>query len=71
MRAEAGELDHHIGRALAALPAALREAAALCIVQQLPAREAARAAGCLGATMHWRVFRARQLLQRRLQEFMP
>ena len=69
VRAQAGEIDRHIGRALAALPEPFREAAALMIVQQMPAREAARAAGCLAATMYWRVFRARELLQEELREF--
>lgn len=55
-------------RALAALPAAQRQAVLLVSVQGLSYEAAARAMGCPAATAKTRVFRAREALHARLGE---
>jgi RNA polymerase sigma-70 factor, ECF subfamily len=63
-----GELDGEISRALAGLPPDLRAAITLTVIQGMDVREAASVAGCLRATMYWRVHEARKRLKRRLGE---
>lgn len=57
-----------VTRALAGLPPHLRSAITLTILEGHPVREAARLAGCLPATLYWRVHEARRRLKRELGE---
>jgi RNA polymerase sigma-70 factor, ECF subfamily len=60
------ELAAEIEAAMASLSPKLRAAIALTALQGLDVREAARAEGCLAATMYWRIHEARRLLRRKL-----
>ena len=62
----AKESDAEVERAMADLSPSLRAAISLTAIQGLDVREAARAEGCLAATMYWRVHEARKRLKKRL-----
>jgi len=66
--AELSELDARVGAAMGRLPAPLRAAITLTAIEGLDGREAARAAGCLPATLYWRVHQARKILRREMEE---
>ena len=66
--AMANELDADIRAAIRSLPPSLRAAIVLTTMQGLSVREAARAEGCLAATLYWRIHKARKLLKKRLAE---
>lgn len=57
-----------ITRALAQLPASLRAAIVLTVMQGYSAAEAAQVEGCSLGTMYWRVHSARQRLKRELED---
>ncbi len=56
------ELGAEIEKALGALPDTLRAAITLTAINGISVKDAARAQGCLVATMYWRVFEARRIL---------
>lgn len=60
------ELGDTVSRALATLSPTLRAAITLTAIEGLSVTEAARAAGCLAATMYWRVHQARKQLKAEL-----
>jgi RNA polymerase sigma-70 factor, ECF subfamily len=60
------ERDGEIVAALEALSPKLRAAITLTAIQGLPAKEAAKAAGCPVATLYWRVHEARKILKKQL-----
>jgi RNA polymerase sigma-70 factor (ECF subfamily) len=62
------ERDVAIRRALIALSPELRTAINLVAMQGMSVKEAAAAAGCLSATMHWRLHMARKRLRNTLKE---
>ena len=66
-----GELDAAIQSALTRLPPELRAAITLTAIHGLRPAEAADAAGCLTATLYWRVHQARKLLRDDLKEYLP
>jgi len=57
------EFDDTVSRALAALSLPLRGAIMLTAIEGLRVTEAARVAGCLVATMYWRVHQARKQMK--------
>lgn len=61
------ELDREISRVLASLSPGLRSAIVLTAIQGMSVGEAAHAAGCLTATMYWRVHQARKILGEKLK----
>jgi len=64
------ELDAEIKAALAALPSEHRAALVLTCLQGLDAKEAGRIEGCPPGTIYARVHYARQILRRRLSEWL-
>ncbi|MCE9614280.1 MAG: RNA polymerase sigma factor [Lentisphaerae bacterium] len=67
-RAAARDEHSRVTRALAALPPHLRSAIMLTVLEGHPVRVAARMAGCLPATLYWRVHEARRRLKREMGE---
>jgi len=65
-RLMAGEEEQLLTRALAALPPRLRSAFSLVVLQDMPAREAARVERCFLSTMYRRVDAARKALRHAL-----
>lgn len=65
-----GELDTAIQSALTRLPPDLRAAITLTAIHGLKPAEAAASAGCLTATLYWRVHQARKLLRDDLKEYL-
>lgn len=65
----ADELDGAVRDALARLSTTLRAAIVLVVIQEMPVREAARAAGCSTPTLYWRVHQARRQLRVLLREY--
>ena len=68
--AMAGELNGAITAAVGSLPAALRAAVVLTMLQGLGVREASKIEGCTAATMYWRIHKARKILKKRLEEYL-
>jgi RNA polymerase sigma-70 factor (ECF subfamily) len=64
----AREADAQLTAALAELAPSLRSAIVLTKIHGMSVREAARAEGCLAATLYWRVHQARKLLRARLAQ---
>ena len=64
------ELEDEVTAALAALTPKLRAAIVLTCLHEHTIAEAAAIEGCTKATMYWRVFQARRLLERRLQKYL-
>ncbi len=64
------ELGDEIDRAMAALPAHLRVAVTLTMIEGMTVPAAADVAGCLAATMYWRVHAARKRLKRQLGAYL-
>ena len=62
------EQDVRIAEALAGLSPVLRAAITLTAMEGLGVAEAARAQGCLTATMYWRIHQARKLLRASLEK---
>ena len=62
----AQELDGALWAAVAGLPLELRTTLQLVVVQGLTHQEAADVLGCPRNTVSWRMFRARELLRKRL-----
>jgi RNA polymerase sigma-70 factor (ECF subfamily) len=60
------EMDGRIEKAMAGLSPSLRGAITLTAIQGMSVRDAARAQGCLRATMYWRVHAARRILKAKL-----
>lgn len=67
-RAMGVELGVQIGKAMGALSAHLRAAITLTAIHGMSVKEAARMEGCLPATMYWRVFEARRILGKKLEQ---
>ena len=65
--AMAGESAALVGRAMAQLSPGLRSAITLVILNGMSVSEAARAEGCLMATMYWRIHEARRILKKELE----
>ena len=65
---EKAEAREKVGEALAKLGPEIRAAVVLVYLQDLTPREAAVSLGCAEATVHWRLFRARKLLQKYLRD---
>ena len=63
------ELVSAIESALRALPAKLRAAIVLTIVEKMDVGKAARIEGCSRATMYWRIHEARKRLKGRLEGY--
>lgn len=64
------ELTGEIGRALADLSPALREAIVLTVLEQLSPTEAALIEDCTVNTMYWRIHEARKQLKQRLNRYL-
>jgi RNA polymerase sigma-70 factor (ECF subfamily) len=64
----ARETGTAMARALDTLSPKLRTALVLVTIQDMPVRDVARIEKCTQATIHWRVFKARQRLRRLLRE---
>jgi RNA polymerase sigma-70 factor (ECF subfamily) len=64
----AGELDGAVTAAIGSLPAHLRAAVVLTILQGMDVREAAKIERCATATMYWRVHKARNILKKLLEK---
>ena len=64
--AMAREMKDDVAAALGELSPSLRAAIVLTGIHGMSVEEAARAEGCLAATMYWRVHQARKLLRARL-----
>lgn len=62
----AEEVGGLVDDAMAELTPDLRTAVVLTLIQGFSAGEAARIAGCLPATMYWRVHQAKKILHKRL-----
>jgi RNA polymerase sigma-70 factor (ECF subfamily) len=69
--AEESERLEQLARALDELPHDLRVAYVLCVIEELPAQEAARAVGARTGTVWRRVHEARQMLQAALERSNP
>lgn len=65
-RLEQDEENTKVSEAMARLSAPLRMAVTLVCINQMTVADAARTAGCLAATMYWRVHEARRILRRQL-----
>jgi RNA polymerase sigma-70 factor (ECF subfamily) len=63
---QGNETDRMVSLALASLPDHLRMAITLTVINGVSAKEAARAEGCLTATMYWRIHEARRILKSKL-----
>jgi RNA polymerase sigma-70 factor (ECF subfamily) len=61
--ATACEMSVRVEKALAGLSPILRSAIVLTSLNGLSVREAAKAEGCIAATMYWRVHEARRILK--------
>ena len=68
--AMAKELDADIAAALASLSGPLRAAIVLTAIHGLGGREVADIEGCSAATVYWRVYKARKILKRRLEQYL-
>lgn len=62
------EWDSCVQKALASLSPPLRSAIVLTAINGMDVQDAARAEGCLMATMYWRVHQARKILKSKLGE---
>jgi RNA polymerase sigma-70 factor, ECF subfamily len=66
----ANELDGELTAAMQGLPTKLRAAIVLTSLRGLDARQAAEVEGCSIPTMHWRVHKARKILEKRLAKYL-
>jgi DNA-directed RNA polymerase specialized sigma24 family protein len=64
--AAAREDDRRVRAALERLRPGLRRALVLTVMEGMSVEEAARAEGCVKATMYWRVHQARKVLKAEL-----
>ena len=64
------ETDKAITEALNSLPVKLRTAIVLTAMEGMSYDEAAHVDGCPKATLYWRVYKARQLLKRKLKGYL-
>lgn len=67
-RLEPNNDDEKITRAMQSLSPVLRAAITLVAINGLSIKEAAKAEGCVMATMYWRLHEARKLLKQALRE---
>jgi len=61
------ETESRVNEALASLSPPLRAAITLTAIQGMSPADAARAEGCLTATMYWRIHEARRLMRAKLR----
>ena len=66
----AQELDEHIGHAIQQLPAPMRSALVLTVMEDVPYAEAAKIENCSMTTLYWRIHKGRQQLKQILKEYL-